>query len=227
MADPGLADLISKMAHELRSPLTSVKGFSSMLTQRWDRFTDEQKLQFVETIHHDAERMSRIVTDILDLARIESGRLELHPGAFELGPALEEAVGFNEALDPDGRAEVKCAPETMAYGDRERIVSVISNLVENALRFSDDGSVVVTGTPAKEGTTILVEDQGVGIEPDRLPGLFDGPGSGSTTSVPSGAGLGLYLAKGIVEGHGGTIEVESTPGKGTAVTVTLPGGGAS
>ena len=85
MSDPRLAEMISKMAHELRSPLTSVKGFSSMLMKRWDRFTDEQKFQFVETIHHDAERMSRIVSEVLDLARLESGRLELHKANHDAG----------------------------------------------------------------------------------------------------------------------------------------------
>src|SRR3712207_2735425 len=75
----GFAELISKIAHELRSPLTSVKGFSATLVKRWDRFTDEQRLQFVETIHSDAERMGRIVSEVLDLARLEANRLEIHP----------------------------------------------------------------------------------------------------------------------------------------------------
>jgi signal transduction histidine kinase len=79
MNDARIADMISKIAHELRSPLTSVKGFSSMLIAKWDRFTDEQRRQFVETIHADAERMGRIVSEVLDLARMEAGRLQLNP----------------------------------------------------------------------------------------------------------------------------------------------------
>src|SRR3989337_4166550 len=110
MSDPRLAEMISKMAHELRSPLTSVKGFSSMLIKRWDRFTDEQRLQFVETIHHDAERMSRIVSEVLDLARLESGRLELHRANHDLGPIAERAVR-NTEIHPGSERIAASIPE--------------------------------------------------------------------------------------------------------------------
>src|SRR5918994_5081612 len=92
MDDVRFADLISKIAHELRSPLTSVKGFSATLVKRWDRFTDDQKLQFVETIHSDAERMGRIVSEVLDLARLESGRLEIHPADVEIAPIARQSA---------------------------------------------------------------------------------------------------------------------------------------
>src|ERR671910_1340909 len=92
---PRFAELISKIAHELRSPLTSVKGFSATLVKRWDRFTDEQKLQFVETIHADAERMGRIVSEVLDLARLETGRFELNPTAVNAKATVDRAVEDN------------------------------------------------------------------------------------------------------------------------------------
>src|SRR5688572_15300924 len=92
MENHRFAEMISKIAHELRSPLTSIKGFSSTLTQRWDRFTDEQRFQFVETIHADSERMGRIVSEVLDLARIESGRLQLSPRPTSVSGVAETAT---------------------------------------------------------------------------------------------------------------------------------------
>src|SRR5918992_5670333 len=89
---PKFAEMINKIAHELRSPLTSVKGFSSTLIKRWEKFTDEQKREFVETIHFDAERMSRIVSEVLDLARLESGRLELRRESVDLGGVARMVV---------------------------------------------------------------------------------------------------------------------------------------
>src|ERR671910_32073 len=104
---PRFAELISKIAHELRSPLTSVKGFSATLVKRWDRFTDEQKLQFVETINSDAERMGRIVSEVLDLARLESGRLELHRTEIDLSAIAAKAAEHLKDLPGADRVKVE------------------------------------------------------------------------------------------------------------------------
>ncbi|MBK5228476.1 MAG: HAMP domain-containing histidine kinase [Actinobacteria bacterium] len=145
MSDPRLAEMISKMAHELRSPLTSVKGFSSMLMKRWDRFTDEQRFQFVETIHHDAERMSRIISEVLDLARLESGRLELHRAQHELLPIAQRASGNLATMPGVERIEVNVGDGVVVDADAERLESVLTNLLENALKFSDVGPISLEG----------------------------------------------------------------------------------
>ncbi|MEA2433420.1 MAG: hypothetical protein QOG54_877 [Actinomycetota bacterium] len=220
---PRFAELISKIAHELRSPLTSVKGFSSTLVRRWDRFTDEQKFQFVETIHADAERMSRIVSEVLDLARMETGRLELNKTMVDVGEMARRAVEHNAGLPGSDRVTID-AENVSVFADGERMGHVFGNLVENAIKFSDDGEIQVSARREGEWVEVRVLDHGVGIEPERLTTVFMGPGPTGQKATPSGTGLGLYLSKRLVETHGGTIEVTSSPGDGSTFTVRLPAG---
>ena len=212
------ADMISKIAHELRSPLTSVKGFSATLVKRWDRFTDEQRLQFIETIHHDAERMGRIVSEVLDLARLEAGRLELQVQQTSLHEIATKAVANHSALGGADRVRVDVPEDATVFADPERLGHALSNLVENAIKFSDEGPVVI----ASRNGTITVSDEGVGIPDDMVGEIFSGPAPHAQKSGPSGSGLGLYLTRRLIEAHGGTVTVESRVGEGSVFTVTLP-----
>ena len=223
MEDGRFAEMISKIAHELRSPLTSIKGFSSTLTQRWDRFTDDQRLQFVETIHADAERMGRIVTEVLDLARIESGRLQLSARPVSLFAAAENARDHVGALRGVERIEIAVDEDARVWADPDRLAHILRNLLENAVKFSDDGPIRVDSRPSGEDATeILVSDEGVGIPEDRVDGVFSGPAPVAQKSGPTGAGLGLYLTRRLVEAHGGTIRVESKVDVGSTFILTLP-----
>jgi signal transduction histidine kinase len=213
------ADMISKIAHELRSPLTSVKGFSATLVQRWDRFTDEQRLQFIETIHHDAERMGRIVSEVLDLARLEAGRLELQVQPTRLRDVAEKAVANHSDLGGAERVRVEVPEDAVVQADPERLGHALSNLVENAIKFSDEGAIVVASRADGE---ITVSDEGVGIAEEQVGEVFAGPAPDAQKSGPSGTGLGLYLTRRLVEAHGGTISVESSVGKGSTFTIKLP-----
>lgn len=217
------AEMISKIAHELRSPLTSIKGFSSTLVGRWDRFSDEQRRELIETIHHDAERMGRIVAEVLDLARIESDRLELHRTVVSVRSLLSKAVDNHSAHPGVERVDLQVPEDLEAFADAERIGHVFSNLVENAIKFSEEGSIVVGGRRDGDTAEVWVQDQGVGIEPDLQEAIFDGPAPRSGHATPSGTGLGLYLSRRLVELHNGTITVESRPGEGTRFLVRLPG----
>ena len=224
MSDVRLAELISKIAHELRSPLTSVKGFSAMLITRWDRFTDEQRFQFVETIAADAERMGRIVSEVLDLARMEAGRLELNITEMPVAPLIERAMERTKQLPGADRIEVRVDDELTVRADADRLEAVVANLLENAIKFSDDGPIEVGGNGSAGRVSISVRDRGVGIEPDHLPNIFSGGAAPGARATPSGTGLGLYLSRGLVELHGGTLTVDSKPGLGSTFTVTLPEG---
>ena len=212
------ADMISKIAHELRSPLTSVKGFSATLVKRWDRFTDEQRLQFIQTIHHDAERMGRIVSEVLDLARLEAGRLELQIQPASLREIATKAVANHSDLGGAERVRVEVPEEAIVDADPERLGHALSNLVENAIKFSDEGPIVV----ASEDGRIVVTDEGVGIPEEQIAGVFSGPAPHAQKSGPSGTGLGLYLTRRLIEAHGGSISVESRVGKGSTFTIELP-----
>jgi len=223
MADVSFAELISKIAHELRSPLTSVKGFSATLVDRWDRFTDEQRLQFVETIHADAERMGRIISEVLDLARLEAGRLELHPNDVQVATIARKAVDQLPGA-PEDRIVVDVDPAVIVHADPERLGHVLTNLVENAVKFSDEGPITVSATRAGDSVEIVVTDEGVGIEEERQGEIFSGPAPSGQRSGPSGTGLGLYLTRRLVEAHSGSISVDSKPGQGARFTVKLPAG---
>ena len=222
MSDVGFAELISKIAHELRSPLTSVKGFSATLVKRWDRFTDEQRLQFVETIHADAERMGRIVSEVLDLARLEANQLELHAQEVSIRAIAKQSAQHLAGLPGGERVEVEVEEEMTAFADAERLGHMLRNLIENAIKFSDDGAITVSARRTGDGVEITVADAGIGIEPDRLEELFSGPAPSGQRSGPSGTGLGLYLTRRLVEAHGGSISVTSEPDKGSTFAVSLP-----
>lgn len=222
MNDTRFAELISKIAHELRSPLTSVKGFSSTLVRRWDRFSDEQRFQFVETIYKDSERMARIVAEVLDLARLEAGWLELNRTRVDLGDLSKRATEQLSDLPGAERVRIEIHDGAFAWADGDRLEHVMSNLIENAIKFSEEGPIVVSATTADHTIDISVSDDGIGIEADRLADLFSGPAPPGGSKMPSGSGLGLYLSRRLVEAHGGSITVESTAGAGSTFVVSLP-----
>ncbi len=222
MADVGFAELISKIAHELRSPLTSVKGFSATLVKRWDRFTDEQRLQFIETIHNDAERMGRIVSEVLDLARLEANRLEIHPAEVEVAPIARQSAHHLATLAGGERVRVDIADAVKAFVDPERLGHMLRNLIENAIKFSDEGDIVVSATTKGTDCEIVVADEGIGIEAERVDELFSRPAPHGQRSAPSGTGLGLYLTRRLAEAHGGSVSVASEVGRGSRFTLVLP-----
>jgi signal transduction histidine kinase len=222
LSDVGFAELISKIAHELRSPLTSVKGFSATLVKRWDRFTDEERFQFVETIHADAERMGRIVSEVLDLARLEANRLEIHPQEVSIKGIAEQSAGYLVALAGGDRVTVDVDEGLTAFVDPERLGHMLRNLVENAIKFSDEGPITVTARRTSDEVEVVVADAGIGIESDRLPELFSGPAPTGQRSGPSGTGLGLYLTRRLAEAHGGSISVESEQDEGSTFVLHLP-----
>lgn len=221
MNDRRFAEMISTIAHDLRSPLTSIKGFSQTLVSRWERFEDEQKRQLVETISHDAERMARIISEVVDLARLEAGRLELDRRLVAVAEVAEQARG---RLRPQGAGRIRVSvPDDVAVdADPDRLQAVLSHLLENGVKHSDEGEVVLTAARRDQEVAIAVTDGGVGIPRERIGSIFEGPDPSGGHAVPTGSGLGLYLTRRIVEAHGGRIGVSSEPGKGSRFEVTLP-----
>ena len=222
MSESRFAEMIAKIAHELRSPLTSVKGFSSTLVTRWDRFSDEQKLELVTTIHADAERMGRIVSEVVDLARIESGLLELHRTTVDLHQLVSDALEHQRSRAGAERVEIEVPEGTELFVDRERILHVLSNLIENAVKFSDEGTILVKGDTEGDEAVLQVIDEGVGIPADRVESIFLGPAPKDQRATPIGTGLGLYLSRKLAEAHGGTLSAVSTEGSGSTFSLRLP-----
>jgi PAS domain S-box-containing protein len=217
------SDLISTVSHEIRSPLTSVKGFTSTLLAKWDRFSDEQKRVMLQTVNYDADRVTRLLGDLLDVSRLEAGRLELKRQEVDVVALATDAImrlrldaehHSLEVVFPDGFPKVTADPG--------RIEQVLMNLVENAIKYASPGRVSVSGNEDGDTVTVRVSDEGEGIPPDHLPhifGKFYRRGSGERRS---GTGLGLYICKGIVEAHGGELTVEKSDATGTVFSFTLP-----
>jgi len=227
------AALISTVAHELRSPLTSVKGFSSTLLRRWERFTDEQKRLMIETIEADADRVTRLISELLDVSRIDAGRLQIRPQPIDVPAVFERHVERAVATGHERERFVLEVPDELpeVWADPDRLDQILANLVENALRHGE-GSVTLAAHPAHEAVgenggrrplegcvDLVVSDDGKGIDPAHRDLIFSrfwhGSGRGST-------GLGLYVVKGLVEAHGGRILVENAPSGGAQFRFSLP-----
>jgi PAS domain S-box-containing protein len=217
------ADLVSTVAHELRSPLTSVKGFTATLLAKWDRFNDEQKKLMLETVNSDADRVTRLLTELLDVSRIDAGRLEMRKQVVDLPAVVRKCVAGRVASgDPADRFVVHAEgdlPEM--WLDPDKIEQVVGNLIENALRHGD-GTVTVNVRPFDTGAEVTVADEGEGIPEETASRVFTRFWRGGNRR--GGTGLGLYIVKGLVEAHGGTIEVGRAPSGGAQFRFVLPAG---
>lgn len=227
-AEADHAALISTVAHELRSPLTSVKGFSATLLRRWDRFTDEQKRLMLETIEADADRVTRLITELLDVSRIDAGKLTVRRAPLDVARTLAAHVSRFEHNGVPRERFVIDVPDSLpeVWADPDRLDQILLNLIENALRHGE-GTVTMTARPAPadaaadEWIEISVADEGAGIAESDYPLIFSrfwhGSRKGST-------GLGLYVVRGLVEAHGGQVSVGRGPGGGAEFRFTVPSG---
>ncbi len=223
--DRARADLVATVSHEIRSPLTSVKGFTSTLLHKWERFSDEQKRVMLETINHDADRVTRLLGELLDVSRLEAGRLELKRQEIDVAAIAQEVVTRLSKREEAAGYELACTfpgafPRVMA--DPGKIEQVLVNLTENAIKYAVPGAVAITGEDFGDQALVRVTDAGEGIDPKHLPHIFTKFYRRGTGERHSGTGLGLYICKGIVEAHGGQIWVERSGRDGTTFAFTLP-----
>ena len=221
------ADLVSTVAHELRSPLTSVKGFTATLLSKWHRFNDDQKRVMLETVNADADRVTRLITELLDVSRIQSGRLEMRRQVVDLKEETRKVIaGRIAAGDPEDRFRFISRGELPEmWLDPDKIDQILGNLLENAVRHGA-GTVTIEVEPDahKEGATVSVRDEGEGIPPEAVQRIFRQFWRGPNGNRRGGTGLGLYIVKGLVEAHGGTITVRRPPGGGAEFRFTMPAG---
>ena len=215
-------EVISTVSHELRSPLTSVKGYTSLLLNRWDRLGEDQKRMMLEQVHHDADRVTRLVTELLDISRLESGRLVLRRQMIDLVPLVNGVREKVRMMETRLVADVRF-PENFpqVYADPDKIEQVLTNLVENAAKYADPRSMRVTGAFENGQATVAVADKGEGIPDSDLPRVFTKFFRRAETR-PTGSGLGLWISRGLVEAHGGRLIVESEVGRGSVFRFTRP-----
>ena len=215
-------EVISTVSHELRSPLTSVRGYTSLLLNRWDRLADDQKRSMLEQVNHDAGRVTRLVTELLDISRLESGRLVLRRQLVRLPRLVADVVEKVRMMEPELEAEVEFPPDfPEVYADPDKIEQVLTNLVENAVKYGHPKGMRIFGRRAEGMVTVAVADKGDGISERDLRRIFTKFFRRAETR-PTGSGLGLWISRGLVEAHGGSLVVASQVGAGSTFSFTLP-----
>jgi signal transduction histidine kinase/DNA-binding response OmpR family regulator len=223
------AEFVANVSHELRTPLNLIVGFSEMMatapeSYRGATLPSEYRGDII-AIFRSARHLADLIDDVLDLSKIDAGRLPLHREPTDLEAVIDEAVAMVRGLaEPKGlRLAVSAPPDLpVLYLDRTRIRQVLLNLLTNAVRFTDAGGIHVQVDVEGPWVTVAVEDSGLGIAPDRLAQAFESFSQLQDDQAREGNGLGLALSKRFVELHGGAMGIESQVNRGTIVRFTLP-----
>jgi len=219
------SEFISTAAHELRTPLSSIVGYSELLISQSGHLTEEER-KSLDYINRKAWNLSKIVDDLLDVSRIESGHaLPLEKTACDLNALLRQAVAAAGRLTGKHRIELQVADEPAVLAvDVGKIEQVLENIFGNAVKFSPQGGVIrVTGRDDADEYRIYVEDEGIGMTPEQVEKVFDKFYRADTSNTAvEGTGLGMSIVRHIVDAHGGHVEIDSRVGQGTRVVVGLP-----
>jgi len=227
-ADRAKSEFVSNVSHELRTPMTSIKGYTDLLhAGAVGPINDEQK-RFLSIIKNNAERLTALINDLLDISRVETGRVRFEPGPMQIGGVISDVVNaLAGQADSKGLSltyqVVSRMPDVM--GDRDRLNQVVTNLVSNAIRYTPQGGAIeVRAYPVEGAVRVDVRDSGIGIVPDDLGRIFERfyRADHPLVQEASGSGLGLSIVKMFVEMHGGRIWVESEQGVGSTFTFILP-----
>jgi len=218
-------DFVANVSHELKTPLTSIAGYAETIAAEAE--AESPARHFASTILANAKRMHRLVEDLLDLSKIESGGWRPVPRVVDLSAAARDAWSpFAEAADDRGVTfELKVPPSVSLAVDPDALRQILSNLYDNSLRHTPRGGLItVWSAPAGEGVVIEVRDTGSGIPAEHLPRIFERfyRADPARSRDQGGTGLGLAIVKHLVEAHSGRVDAESTPGKGTTVRIVLP-----
>jgi PAS domain S-box-containing protein len=221
-------EFVSQVSHELRTPLTAIKGFTDMILDGDAGEVNEEQEEYLKIVKGNVDRLVSLINDLLDVARIESGRIKLNVEPLDLSEIIELVVATLRPLieDKDQTITVELAPHLpMARGDHDRVLQVLTNLVSNAYKYTPAGGAIrVEASAAGDLVRVAVHDTGIGIAPEDLARLFTRfyRVDSSLTREIGGTGLGLSIVKSIVELHGGSVSVESTSGAGSTFAFTLP-----
>jgi signal transduction histidine kinase len=219
------ADFVSLVSHELRTPMAAVIGAARTLQQRWRELSPEQRESFLELIAGETNRLADLIGDVLDTSRIEAGTFSFRFADVDLGRLVDDAVATAQVGQDEVRlrAEVR-APLPEIRGDGERLRQVLTNLIDNAIKYSPAGAEVAVRAYQEDGRVrIDVRDSGPGIAKDDQKLIFEkfGRVTGTGATRP-GTGLGLFIARSIAEAHGGALDVHSAPEQGSTFTLELP-----
>ena len=220
------SEFLATMSHELRTPLNAIIGFSQVLKQQMYGELNERQTDYVDDVLSSGQHLLNLINDILDLAKVEAGRMELQPSTFELPELLENAAsmvreratrqGIGLSVATDGGVG-------LMEGDERKVKQILFNLLSNAVKFTPSGGKVTLATRADDGQVVIsVHDTGIGISADDQEKIFEEFYQVGASRTQEGTGLGLALTRRLVELHHGELSVESEPGVGSTFTVTMP-----
>jgi signal transduction histidine kinase len=221
------SDFVASISHELRTPLHTIIGFAELMAEELEGPLNEKQKRFIDYIHKDGLHLLELINDVLDLSRIEAGRLDLRLETFDLMTAIDEALATirPQAIAKSIQMGASVPPSVSVHADRLRFKQILYNLLSNAVKFTPEGGTIhVDATTVGNFLEVSVSDTGIGIPTEEQTSIFDQFHQvGSTTrGVREGTGLGLAITKQLVEAHGGRIWVESEPGRGSRFSFTMP-----
>jgi len=218
-------DFISMASHELRNPLTAVKMQTQMVQKRLERQSHHEAATALSRVEGPVKQLERLIGELLDVSKIQAGRLEYLQETVDLDALLQEITDTMQQSSPSHRILVHGAVETSLIGDKGRLEQVFTNLLSNAIKYSPDAKAVeIDLSTSPETVTISIHDHGLGIPREQCDKVFERfyRATGPKQRAIPGLGMGLYIVAEIVKRHGGTIMVDSEVGKGSTFTVTLP-----
>jgi signal transduction histidine kinase len=220
------SEFLATMSHELRTPLNAIIGFSQVLKQQMYGPLNERQADYVDDVLSSGQHLLNLINDILDLAKVEAGRMELQPSTFELPELLENAASMvRERATRQGISLIVATDNSVGgmEGDERKVKQILFNLLSNAVKFTPGGGKVTLATRAtEEQVVIAVHDTGIGIGADELDKIFEEFYQVGASRTQEGTGLGLALTRRLVELHHGQLTVESESGIGSTFTVTMP-----
>lgn len=222
-----LNELMAVVAHDLKNPMASIKGYADMMLRRAKKNPDDANTKGLTIISQQVVRMNRMVNQFHEFARIGAGRMEIAPEVQNIVDVARGLIDEVQPVTPNHRLEFEATqPDIMVRVDRLRIQQALNNVVGNAVAYSPDGSVVRIQVHRNNGApmaTITISDQGIGISSEDAEHIFEPFYRGSEAQKRArGSGIGLYITKEIMQSHGGSISVESERGHGSTVTLALP-----
>ena len=221
------SEFLANMSHELRTPLNAIIGFSEVLSEQMFGTINDKQAEYLKDILESGRHLLSLINDILDLSKIEAGRMELEPSDFDLPGAIDNAlILVRERANRHGITLAHTVDERLGSirGDERKVKQVLLNLLSNALKFTPEGGRIDVRARVRNGAAeISVTDTGVGIAPEDQATVFEEFRQvGTASKKVEGTGLGLAISRKFIELHGGTIGVTSTPGAGSTFAFTLP-----
>jgi signal transduction histidine kinase len=216
-------EFVSIASHELRSPITSIVAFAQTLLTEDQVFSYEERRHFLEIIESEGRRLGNLLGHILDLSRIESGKIGVTKGSFDINQLVLRTI--ETIRIPQGITITQSIPktETIVCADSDRIKQVLTNIIDNAIKYSR-GSIDIKVISENNWVVISIADNGMGIQPEEIDRIFEPFFQSRKKGNPKGTGLGLAISRGIIEAHGGSMWVESKLDKGSTFLFKLPKG---